>query len=56
MRSWRLCSGGLMRMVIALPLLVQPCGPGYPDQTTEFPQYLYMDYVHVYQKDSPEVR
>jgi beta-glucanase (GH16 family) len=24
--------------------------PGYPDETTEFPQYMHVDYVRVYQK------
>jgi hypothetical protein len=56
MRTWRLCSRGLLLSAIALPLLVQRCGPGYPDETTEFPQYPYVDHIRVYQKESPDAR
>jgi beta-glucanase (GH16 family) len=35
---------------IILNLAVGGRWPGYPDATTEFPQFLYVDYVRVYQK------
>jgi beta-glucanase (GH16 family) len=35
---------------IILNLAVGGTWPGYPDDTTEFPQFLYVDYVRVYQK------
>src|SRR5690349_1004468 len=35
---------------ITLNLAVGGGWPGYPDDTTEFPQFLYVDYVRVYQK------
>ncbi|HJQ14703.1 MAG TPA: glycoside hydrolase family 16 protein [Anaerolineales bacterium] len=35
---------------IILNLAVGGRWPGYPDETTEFPQSLYVDYVRVYQK------
>ena len=35
---------------IILNLAVGGRWPGYPDDTTEFPQFLYADYVRVYQK------
>jgi beta-glucanase (GH16 family) len=35
---------------IILNLAVGGTWPGYPDETTEFPQFLYVDYVRVYQK------
>lgn len=35
---------------IILNLAVGGVWPGYPDTTTVFPQYLYVDYVRVYQK------
>lgn len=34
---------------ITLNLAVGGSWPGYPDETTEFPQFLYVDYVRVYQ-------
>jgi hypothetical protein len=41
MRSWRLPSGGLMLVVI--DLLVRRPGPGYPDETIEFLQQLWVE-------------
>lgn len=35
---------------IILNLAVGGRWPGYPDETTTFPQFLYIDYVRVYQK------
>ena len=35
---------------ITLNLAVGGRWPGYPDDTTEFPQFLYVDYVRVYQR------
>lgn len=35
---------------IILNLAVGGRWPGYPDETTEFPQFLYVDYVRVYQR------
>ncbi|HJR81469.1 MAG TPA: glycoside hydrolase family 16 protein [Anaerolineales bacterium] len=35
---------------IILNLAVGGIWPGYPDETTEFPQFLYVDYVRVYQR------
>jgi beta-glucanase (GH16 family) len=35
---------------IIINLAVGGRWPGYPDQTTVFPQYLLVDYVRVYQK------
>jgi beta-glucanase (GH16 family) len=35
---------------IILNLAVGGRWPGYPDDTTEFPQFLYVDYVRVYQR------
>ena len=35
---------------IILNLAVGGRWPGYPDKTTVFPQFLYVDYVRVYQK------
>jgi beta-glucanase (GH16 family) len=35
---------------IILNLAVGGRWPGYPDETTIFPQFLYVDYVRVYQK------
>jgi beta-glucanase (GH16 family) len=35
---------------ILLNLAVGGRWPGYPNKTTEFPQFLYVDYVRVYQK------
>jgi beta-glucanase (GH16 family) len=35
---------------IIINLAVGGRWPGYPDQTTVFPQFLYVDYVRVYQK------
>jgi beta-glucanase (GH16 family) len=35
---------------IILNLAVGGSWPGYPDETTMFPQFIFVDYVRVYQK------
>ena len=38
------------RFYLILNVAVGGTWPGYPDETTQFPQKMYIDYVHVYQK------
>jgi beta-glucanase (GH16 family) len=35
---------------LLLNIAVGGAWPGFPDETTEFPQYMYVDYVRVYQR------
>ncbi len=38
------------RFHLIMNVAVGGAWPGYPDETTVFPQYMYVDYVRVYQK------
>ena len=39
--------------ILLLNLAIGGNWPGYPDQTTIFPQQMYVDYVRIYQKATP---
>ena len=39
------------RFHLLLNVAVGGAWPGFPDDTTEFPQFMYVDYVRVYQKE-----
>ncbi len=39
------------RFHLLLNVAVGGSWPGFPDDTTEFPQFMYVDYVRVYQKE-----
>jgi beta-glucanase (GH16 family) len=40
------------RFHLLLNVAVGGTWPGFPDETTEFPQYMYVDYVRVYQREN----
>ena len=39
------------RFHLLLNVAVGGSWPGFPDDTTEFPQFMYVDYVRAYQKE-----